>query len=180
MVDRWEKRSTQPLHDYGFIRLRRDSYVHPNLDGERNFIVIDSHDWVNVIAVTPDQRIVLIRQFRYGVGEVRWEIPAGVIEPGEAPVDAAVRELREETGFAGQAAEVLCSYDPNPAIHSNHCTSFLVRDAEPVHDLDWDDNEVIEVVLKPIAEVEAMILRGEFSHALLQLPLLRYFWTLRS
>jgi ADP-ribose diphosphatase len=180
MVDRWKKQDSQPLHDYGFIRLRRDSYVHPDLDGERKFIVIDSHDWVNVVAVTPDQQIVLIRQFRYGVGDIRWEIPAGVIEPGEMPADAAVRELREETGFAGQAPEMLCSYDPNPAIHSNHCTSYLVRDAQLVHELDLDDNEVIEVVLKSAEEVEAMILRGEFSHALLQLPLLRYLMTLRS
>ena len=90
MVDRWEKRGSQPLHDYGFLRLRKDRYRHPDLEGERDFLVIDARDWVNVVAVTPDEQIVLIRQFRYGVGDTRWEVPAGVIEPDEAPIDAGM------------------------------------------------------------------------------------------
>ena len=93
MVDRWEKRGSEPLHDYGFLRLRKDRYRHPNLEGERDFLVIDALNWVNVVAVTPDQDIVLIRQFRYGVGDTRWEIPAGVIEPGEPAIGQPVSRL---------------------------------------------------------------------------------------
>lgn len=180
MVDRWKKSSTKPLHDYGFLRLRRDRYSHPDLEGERDFLVIDVRDWVNVVAVTPAGEIVLIRQFRYGVGDIRWEIPAGVIEPEEAPIDAAVRELREETGYAGGTPELLCEVEPNPAIQSNLCTSYLIRDAELVHDTEWDENEVIDVVLKTPEQVRAMILQGEFPHALLQLPLLRYLSDFRK
>lgn len=180
MVDRWKKSGSQPLHDYGFLKLRRDRYAHPDLDGERDFLVIDARDWVNIIAVTPAGEIVLIRQFRYGVGEVRWEVPAGVIEPGEDPADAAVRELREETGYAGDPPELLCRVEPNPAIQSNLCTSYLIRNAERRHDTEWDENEVIEVVLTPPAEVRRMIADGEFSHALLQLPLLHYLTDFRN
>ena len=174
MVDRWEKRGSEPLHDYGFLRLRKDRYRHPNLEGERDFLVIDALNWVNVVAVTPDQDIVLIRQFRYGVGDTRWEIPAGVIEPGEPAIDAAVRELREETGYAGDPPEPLCEVEPNPVIQSNLCTSYLIRNATLQHPTEWDENEVIEVVLKSQQEVRQMITSGEFSHALLQLPLLHF------
>ena len=180
MVDRWEKRGSQPLHDYGFLRLRKDRYRHPDLEGERDFLVIDARNWVNIVAVTPDDQIVLIRQFRYGVGDTRWEVPAGVIEPGEAPIDAAVRELREETGYAGDPPELLCEVEPNPAIQSNLCTSYLIRNATLQHDTEWDENEVIEVVLRSKQEVSRMIATGEFSHALLQLPLLHYLTDFRS
>ena len=180
MVDRWEKSGSKPLHDYGFLRLRRDRYRHPDLDGERDFLVIDVRDWVNVIAVTPQGDLVLIRQFRYGIGDIRWEVPAGVIEPRESARDAAVRELREETGYAGAEPELLCAVEPNPAIQSNRCTSYVIRDAERVHNTELDENEVIEVVLKSPEQVRAMILGGEFPHALLQLPLLHYLSDFRS
>lgn len=180
MVDRWQKLDSKPLHDYGFLSLRRDRYSHPDLEGDRDFLVIDARDWVNIIAVTPSGDIVLIRQFRYGVGDTRWEVPAGVIEPGEDPAAAAVRELREETGYAGDPPELLCRVEPNPAIQSNLCTSYLIRNAELAHPTEWDDNEVIEVVLTPPQEVRRMIAAGEFPHALLQLPLLHYLTDFRS
>jgi 8-oxo-dGTP pyrophosphatase MutT (NUDIX family) len=180
MVDRWKRQKSKLLKDYGFIKVRQDSYLHPDMDGERKFLVIDARDWVNVIAVTPEGQIVLIRQFRYGVGGIRWEIPAGVIEPEEAPVDAAIRELREETGYEGIEPELLCTYEPNPAIQSNLCSAFVIREARKVHETEWDDNEVIEVFPTDLKEVERKILSGEFSHALLQLPLVRYLLATRS
>lgn len=180
MVDRWKRLDSSLLKDYGFIKVRQDTYQHPDMDGDRKFLVLDSRDWVNIVAVTPVGQIILIRQFRYGVGDIRWEIPAGVIEPGEKPIDAAVRELREETGYEGDSVEELCFYEPNPAIQSNVCTSFLIKNAVKVHDTDWDDNEVIEVIPTAPLEVERKILSGEFCHALLQLPLLRYLYANRS
>ncbi|MBC8405019.1 MAG: NUDIX hydrolase [Planctomycetes bacterium] len=179
MVDRWQKLRSKLLEDYGFIKVRRVTYQHPDMEGERKFLVIDARDWVNIVAVTPGNEIILIRQFRYGVGDIRWEIPAGVIEPGEKPVKAAIRELREETGYQGDEPELLCTFEPNPAIQSNVCTAFLIRNAVKVHDTEWDDNEVIEVIPTKIDEVERKILDGEFCHALLQLPLMRYLYSLR-
>ena len=85
------------------------TFRHPVRRTEREFVVIEAPDWVNVVALTPDQQLVLVRQFRYGIGEFSLEVPGGIVEPGEDPVVAGLRELREETGFAGASARLLGS-----------------------------------------------------------------------
>src|SRR5664279_4692538 len=102
-------------------------------------------DWVNVLALTPDHRLVLVRQFRFGVDAFSLEIPGGVMEPDEDPVAAGLRELREETGFTGRGARLLGSVHPNPAIQSNRCHIVLVEEAVRTEALEWDADEEIEV-----------------------------------
>jgi ADP-ribose pyrophosphatase len=174
MADRWRRIGTAARGDFRIFRVREDTYVHPEKDGERNFFVIEAHDWVNIVAVTEDDHVVFIRQHRPGVGEVRLEIPGGIIEPGEDPAVAAARELREETGFAGEEPELLCVVEPNPATHDNRCFSYLIRGARLAHESDMDEDEVIHVEPRPFTEVEMLIEEGHLCHALLQLPLLRY------
>ena len=174
MVDRWEKRGSAPRGDFRIFSVREDTYTHPELEGERSFFVIETPDWVNVVAVTPADEVVLIRQMRPGVGGVRLEIPGGVIDPGEDPAVAAARELREETGYVGAEPELLCMTEPNPATHQNRCFSYLVRDARLAADRELDHDERIEVLTEPGAGIGALIERGELTHALLQLPLLRW------
>lgn len=174
MVDRWRRERSEPRGDFRIFSVREDWYSHPDKQGERSFFVIETPDWVNVIAVTPADEVVLIRQMRPGVGGVRLEIPGGVIDPGEDPAVAAARELREETGYTGAPPELLCVTEPNPATHQNRCHSYLVRDARPGAERDWDHDELIEVRTVAVAEVGALIEREELPHALLQLPLLRY------
>ena len=96
-------------------------------------------------AVTPDGRIVLVRQFRFGIDDFSLEIPGGVVEPGEDPVAAGTRELREETGFGGPRARLLASVHPNPAIQRNRCHLVLVEGVECGESLDWDEDEEISV-----------------------------------
>lgn len=174
MVDRWRKTREARRGDFRVFGVREDWYVHPERDGERSFFVIEAPDWVNVVAETPDRRVLLIRQFRPGVGGVRLEIPGGVIEPGEDPAVAAVRELREETGYAGAAPELLCVTEPNPALQPNRCWSYLVRDARVVGPTEMDHDEIIECELATHAELRKVIEEGVLSHALLLVPLLRY------
>lgn len=174
MVHRWKHERGLQRGAFRFFNVREDFYTHPAHEGERSFLVIEVPDWVNVIAETGNDEVVLIRQFRAGVGAVRLEIPGGVIEPGEDPAEAAVRELREETGYAGDLPELICVTEPNPALQPNRCYSYLVRNARLAGAMEPDQDEVIEPVLMRADKLESVIRDGEFSHALLLVPLLHY------
>ena len=163
---RWEKlgralRTKTAVFDIFNVR-----YRHPARGAERDFVVIQAPDWVNVIALTPERRLVLVRQFRYGIDEFSLELPGGVIEPGEDPVAAGLRELREETGYAGTSARLLGSVHPNPAIQSNRCHFVVVESAVPTHAQDWDPDEEIQVSTEPVDDVYALARAGGISHGL--------------
>ena len=102
-------------------------YRHPVRGTEKEFIVAHAPDWVNVVAVTPEGKIVLVRQFRFGSNALSLEVPGGVMEEGEDPIAAGVRELSEETGYGGGKARLLGSVHPNPAIQDNRCHFVLVE-----------------------------------------------------
>lgn len=174
MVDRWRRLRSHPRGDFRVFRVREEFYAHPAHAGERSFFVIDAPDWSNVVAVTERDEVVMIRQFRPGIAGVRLEIPGGVVEPDEDAARAAARELREETGYAGAEPELLCVTEPNPALQSNRCWSYLVRGARPIGGTQPDHDEVIETVLVPLAELERIVHAGEFRHALLLVPILHY------
>jgi len=174
MVHRWVRKRSLRRGDFRVFGVREDFYTHPAHEGERAFFVIEVPDWVNVVAETENGELVLIRQFRPGVAAVRLEIPGGVIEPGEDPAAAAARELREETGYTGDPPELICVTEPNPALQPNRCWSYLVRRARLAGDSEPDQDEVIETRLVPAGELEEVIRVGEFSHALLLVPLLHY------
>src|SRR3982751_3314867 len=104
---RWEKLSQTTHATTRVFDVLSTRYRHPVRGTERDFVVMKSPDWVNVVALTPDDRLVLVRQFRYGVNEFSLEIPGGVMEAGEDPIVAGLRELREETGYTGAPAKLL-------------------------------------------------------------------------
>ncbi len=141
-------------------------YRHPVRGREGDFVVVDAPDWVNVVALTADHRIVLVRQFRFGVNAFSWEIPGGMMEPGEDPVAAGLRELREETGYAGADARLLGTVHPNPAIQHNRCHFVVVENATRAHALEWDPDEELQVEPHPADEVFALARSGGITHAL--------------
>jgi 8-oxo-dGTP pyrophosphatase MutT (NUDIX family) len=141
---------------------------------DREFVVLHPPDWVNVVAVTPGGRLVLVRQFRFGSNDFSLELPGGVIEAGEDPLAAGVRELTEETGYGGGAVRLLGSVFPNPAIQDNRCHFVLVDGAVPTAPMDWDDDEEISVSTATIDEAVDWARSGRITHSLSVAALMLY------
>ncbi len=163
---RWEKRGERLELKTRVFDVMATAYRHPVRGTEREFVVIRAPDWVNVVALTTEGEIVLVRQFRFGVDGFSLEIPGGVMEPGEDVVTAGLRELREETGYSGSRATLLGAIHPNPAIQSNRCHFVLVDGAERSHELEWDADEEIQVEARPVEEVLALARSGGIVHSL--------------
>ncbi len=130
------------------------------------YYVLEPPDWVQIVAFDRQDRILLIQQYRHGAGTISSELPSGKIEVGETPVDAARRELLEETGCIAQTLQLLPVLSPNAASHSNMMYSFVALNTELVREQQLDATEEIEFGFVPIREVLAMIDGGGFSQAL--------------
>ena len=138
----------------------------PRTGGERDVSLLHTRDWVNVVALTDDLQVVLVSQYRHGVDEITLEIPGGIVDPGEDPAEAAVRELREETGYTGERVTRIGRVEPNPAFLDNHTWTYLVEGCSRTHDLALDDGEDIEVSTVALAEIPRIVAEGKIEHAL--------------
>ena len=162
----WDLQS-EKLHANCRIFEVRERRFKRRSDGvEGDFYVLDTNDWVNVLAITPEQKIVLVRQFRFGSRENSLEPPGGVVEKGEDPIIAGIRELEEETGYVGQKPELIGSVRPNAAILSNHCHVVLVREALKTAKLNFDQHEELVTELYPIAKLKELVKSGEITHSI--------------
>jgi len=166
MIHPWEHPHSDKQHDYRIFSTRIDRCTSPEDGSDHSFVVVESPDWVNVVALTPEEKVVLIRQYRFGTREVTLEIPGGAVDAGEGFLEAGCRELLEETGYAGEEAVLLGAVTPNPAFLNNRCGTLLVTGARQVSNPTPDINEIIEVELSPRSDIPRIIARGEIHHAL--------------
>jgi ADP-ribose pyrophosphatase len=175
MIRPWKKISSKLLGDFRIFTLRSDVKISPRTGQEHDFFVLDSVHWVNVIAITPDQQLVMVEQYRHGSNTVELEVPGGMMDAGETdPVATAVRELREETGYEGQPARLLGRVHANPAILSNTCFTVLVEDCRLKHPIELDHGEDLAVRLVPVSEIPKLVADEKIGHSLVVVALYHF------
>ena len=162
----WRLGARLPGHDYKVFRTGFREASNPRTGAPITFSLIECPDWVNVIALTTDDQVVMLRQYRPGIDRVCLEIPGGMIDPGEDPVAAGLRELAEETGYTGGTARLIGTVAPNPAIQNNWLYTVLVRGVALTRAPEPEAGEVLAVHTSPLAEVHRAIRSGEVEHAL--------------
>ena len=166
-IEDWEKISSLEVVDCDILRVRRDRSRSPRTGRVHDFHVLEIPNWINIVPVTTEGAVVLIRQFRHGTEESALEIPGGAIDSAEeAPLAAARRELLEETGYEAETLIALGSVAPNPAIQNNRCYSFLALEARPTGAQELDAGEDIAVEEVPFASVPELIRGGTINHGL--------------
>lgn len=163
-MQKWEVEDSKYLYKTDFGNLRSDKCLLPNGVVIDDYHVCEFVDWVNCVAVTKSKEIVFVRQYRHGAAGFFMEIPAGAPHLGEGHIEAAARELKEETGYTSQSAPVkLCSLYTNPATNNNQIHTFLIRDVSQTDGKALDLTEQTEVFTFSLPLVKAMIKNGELN-----------------
>lgn len=169
----WQVLSTRYLFKRPpWLTLRQDHVRLPNGKEIPEYWLSEYPPWVNVVAVTKDQQLVLVRQYRPGIGAVHFELPGGVADDADGSLEeAARRELLEETGYGGGRWSPLTTFSANPSLQTNLCHAFLAEDVAPVAEAKPESTEDLRLHLVPVTEAAQLLERGEMIQALHAAPL---------
>jgi 8-oxo-dGTP pyrophosphatase MutT (NUDIX family) len=170
----WQVEQSEYLHREPWFTVRRDAVRMAGGGYIPDYHIFEYPDWINVVAVTTSGELVLIRQYRHGVAGVHFELCAGCVDAGEAPLAAAQRELLEETGYGGGDWRPLMVLSANPGTHANLTYSFLALGVEKLREQELEVTEEISVHLLAKADVLPLIDSGQVMQSLHAAALLRY------
>src|SRR5260370_21707611 len=167
-LHKWQRLSVTTVASYRMLEVCGVYLRDASGKARGDAFTIRCRDWCNVVAVTPDDHVVLVWQYRFGTDALSLEIPGGVIDGDETPERAASRELTEETGYEAQELLPLLEVEPNPALQNNRCFTFLARNAQLIRTTSFDPQEEIETVLVPASRIGDLLDGGQIRHALVQ------------
>lgn len=166
-IKKWRVGQERLIRQYPIFSLfEMESTSSMDAQKKGSFVYLDCPNWVNVIAITPDQKIVLVEQYRHGIRDITLEIPGGLCDEGESILDTGIRELAEETGYVGSHAQVIGTVQPNPAYQNNVCHTIIVRDVRKIAQQNLDEHEEIHVHLLPLDSIDAMVQEGKIQNAM--------------
>lgn len=171
----WRKIRSEHGEDLRILQVRHDWLEHPTSMAVMKRLVLESVDWINIVALTRDQESVMVRQYRFGIEACTLETPGGMVDEGETPLEAAQRELLEETGYESDEWSYLGAVEPNPAFHPHLCHHFLARNVKRVAELDLGPGEAIEIEICDLERLRAAIHDGSLRHSLALSALTRVF-----
>ncbi|MEN9298983.1 MAG: hypothetical protein RLZZ429_1296 [Bacteroidota bacterium] len=177
---RWKKLASEKVYSDRWFQARADKCEFPDGRIIEPYYVVELPNWANIFVVTSDEKIVLVRQYRYPVDQVTYELPGGVIDRGEDPKAAAIREMKEETGYHSDEVEFVCQLSPNPAINNNTAYFFLAKNAIPGEKKSFDAFEDIDICLFTKEEFLQLLRENKMQHGVQLGPvyeaLLRLNW----
>lgn len=170
----WSKENRKDLIQTPIFKLVSFHTTSPDQKVSKEFFHLESLDWVNVIALTPDNKILLIDQYRHGIHRFSLEIPGGIAEKPTL-LESAQAELVEETGYVSDEWEYLGKVTGNPAILNNWCHTFVAKNVRKLHDQDLDESEQIEIFETPLENIPNLISENILHHGMMVAALGMYF-----
>lgn len=173
-IEKWKILESKYLVKRPWLTARVDKVELPNGVVHPEYYVLEYPTWVNIIAITTEGRFVMVEQYRHGLADVFTELVAGVAEKGEAPLQAARRELLEETGYGNGEWQLFTVLSANPGSMTNLTYTFLATGVEPVSGQHLDATEDIAVKLLTQDEIKGMLLENEIKQSLMAAPLWKY------
>lgn len=167
MIKKWQKLESQVIGDYHIFKLRQDTSRSPRTERAHSFFVLESDDWINVIPITAEGKVVFIYQYRHGTEEICLEIPGGMVDQEDSSlVETTRRELLEETGYTADEIIPIGVVTPNPAFLNNRCHTFLALGARCVQTPQFDGAEDIAIEEMELEAVPELVTSGRITHAL--------------